>query len=206
MKINKLLEMPVLFNKELSDSMNSFFIPKTRLNDHYKEFKTDTNLRVFLKLDLSRAYIGFDGIRHDGIPGVSIIGELEFHKDIRLSKFDKLNFTKVLQVSMVQIADDIKMRGCGKVLYQTLVKAGYTIISDNVHYEGGKALWKSLASSIKANEAIYIADNGTILTSSMNDPIMYNGSNVLDNVIWSGDDQKRFVVLIYTQTRNLLNF
>ena len=205
MKIKTLLEMPVLIDKELNEPMSSFFIPAARLLDGYDEIDTDTNFQVYLKHDKTRAYMGSFGIRHDGVKGVAIIAEVEFHEHLRLQKSlsDQLSIfklDKVLQISMVHVVNDVKMRGSGRVLYQTLVRAGYIIISDNVHYKGGKALWKSLAKSIKNPEVIYVSNNGEIIMKD-NSPVLYDGSNIPDEDIWSEDDQKRYVVLIYTKTR-----
>ena len=77
---------------------------------------------------------------------------------------------------------------------------GYTIVSDDTQYEPAQALWRRLAAD--PNTKVYIADKDRgILTDNNGDPIVYTGSNIPDQDIWTGNDEYsgRRLVLILTR-------
>lgn len=54
--------------------------------------------------------------------------------------------TDALQVEGVVVAGASQGVGLATVLYESLVlQAGITLMSDNLHYAGGKALWQKIA-------------------------------------------------------------
>ena len=72
--------------------------------------------------------------------------------------------------------------------YSSLVQGGYTIVSDNIKFIGGKALWKKIARTKLPNEVLYISHRNNFLLNDNGNPIDYNGINIEDSKIWGKDN------------------
>jgi hypothetical protein len=72
-------------------------------------------------------------------------------------------------------------------LYIVLARYGFAIVSDFVQYNGGKALWKKLASEADARKyAVRLWDDSTNDWAKGEDGsiLMYNAQNLQDENVW----------------------
>ena len=101
------------------------------------------------------------------------------------------------QVYWVRVAEDFAKNGLSSLVYQSIV-AEIDLVSDRIHFRGGKRLWQSLAQN--SNIPIYIFDGhkndymrdeaGTIIT--------YNGKNITEESIWGGEDKQKVLLVAST--------
>ncbi|MGD1336080.1 hypothetical protein ACP6H1_27180 [Vibrio harveyi] len=92
--------------------------------------------------------------------------------------------------------------GLATYIYETLVlKLGFTLVSDNEQYEGGKALWKKIAAhSRKLN--VYVLDSDTLdfHPYGKDGRTIYTGSNIDDVELWSIDpDQSKYGIVLVAE-------
>ena len=149
------------------------------------------------------AVIGKMGVRkEDGKVGLFIIGTVEFKDEPNISYDRAIPSKNALQVDVVEIKQSDKARGFGVLLYCNLVKYGYIIISDNVQYIGGKALWKKIASMSQFKKLdVYVIENGKPVLDETGEPKKYNGTNIDDAEIWAApstdiEASKRYTLLL----------
>jgi len=210
MKLEELYlnEMPHRSRAELADTeeegpMEPFFSSNDALKERgYKLVAKRGDVEVQLTNDLETAIIGTRQKRHDGTDGIMIFGQLLFKLTLKIGADVKPLMDKILQVDLVEVARQNKFEGLGTFLYSSLVQDGYTIISDTLQYEGGYKLWKKIARSHLANEAVYILDHGHLILDKDGKPVLYDGENVPEEEIWSDNsDLKKFVLLVYTKKK-----
>lgn len=202
-----LKEMPRRNRGELSadddekGKIEPFFASQKMMDERgYKTIAKRDNVEVVLKDDLSIAMIGTRFKRFDGQEGILIFGQLIFKDRLKIDAKDSRLMNKVLQVSVVEVVRESKMKNLGSFLYSSLVQEGYTILSDNLQYEGGYQLWKKLARSHLPNEVVYIMDHGRLMLDDKGQPVEYDGTNIPDEKIWSENDNlKNYVLLVYTK-------
>jgi hypothetical protein len=201
-----LKEMPQRTQKELADvedeePMEPFFSTNEALQKRgYELVGHRGSTEVLITKDRETAIIGNRQKRgQDGAEGIMIYGQLIFKTKLKLGVDVKDVTDKVLQVDVVEVARQAKMEGLGTFLYSSLVQAGYSIITDTLHYEGGYKLWKKISRAHKANEVVYILDHGKLMLDDQGKPIEYDGENVPEDQIWSDDELKKFVLLLYTK-------
>lgn len=200
MKITDILtEMPQIINKEL---------PVFNLGTH-KRFNTfdtlsikyitiiDQPYYVGLSKDNSYAIIGeYNNRDYDNAKGVNIIGSIEFKTPLNISSTKLITNAKILQVDGVQVDKDYQRDGIGYYLYFALITAGYAIVSDNIQYLGGQAIWKKIAKlSNIYNYKVYIMDDMVIRTNN-GVPVYYDSSNIDDCEIWSTQNNHIHTLLI----------
>jgi hypothetical protein len=211
MQLKDLLEMPTFVNRELPIIDMGYSLLFYSSNTIQREFDVlgkrtigDNEYWTILKKDKSFAVIGIVGVRkEDGVGGLNIIGHVDFKSmvDLSWSKDISIDNKNVLQVDGVQIINKEKMKGFGYNLYSMIVDAGFVIISDTVHYVGGKALWKRIAEYSNTNNyKVYIIDNGEVVMKD-DKPLPYNGYNYPENLIWSNEkssynDSKKHVLFV----------
>lgn len=97
------------------------------------------------------------------------------------------NLQNPLQVSMVYTHPNYRTRGIAWMLYLVLARWGYSIISDYTQYNGGKAIWKKLASMSDMKKfAVRIWSDKTNdwVRDETNTVIKYDSENVSDDEIW----------------------
>ncbi len=154
MKLRELLESPDFINKEMPTYVRTTieFYSENTMREMFDTIATFEYLGkktvVLMAKTKKFAVIGTMGVRpEDKKNGMYIIGTVDFKSKLNLS-YDKdiPGAVNALQVDVVEISDRSKRRGYGVLLYFNLAKYGYEIISDNVQYLGGKALWKKMAS------------------------------------------------------------
>ena len=59
--------------------------------------------------------------------------------------YKRLGYTNTLVVKGVQIHNDFRRRGAGKLFYSMIVQAGFTLVGDSEQYENARNLWISLS-------------------------------------------------------------
>jgi hypothetical protein len=200
MKVEELFEMPRLEPKELP-TVNSGKIRRFNSNETLKVkyniiAKFGKNI-VGISKDSSYAFIGEQGTREDNVKGAYVLGTIDFKKPLNISSIEHIEAPeKVLQVDGVEISKKFQRDGIGYYLYLGLIKAGYVVISDNLQYLGGKAIWKKIAKlAINNNYKVYISDD-TELRMKNGQPEVYDGSNIDDAEIWSLNNSKVYTVLV----------
>lgn len=205
MRLSDLYEMPMFTNKEMSvdddevELTTPFFITDARLTEKYNKLATKDNVEVYLQKDLSMACIGVREKRHDNQSGILLFGSLQLKSEPRLGfSISALEVAarKILQIDLVTVVKQATFMGLGTFLYSSIVQAGYTIISDNHQFIGGKELWQKIGRSHLGNEVVYVIDKGHVLAKD-SVPIEYNGKNIPEDEIWSEDEQKKYVLFLY---------
>lgn len=101
---------------------------------------------------------------------------------------DDMKGKSILQVERVATNREYERLGIASLIYASLVKQGYAILSDNVQYLGGMELWKRMARLAGLPNYvvhIYNIKNNQYIMNSNNQPIAYDASNIDDAKIWS---------------------
>lgn len=203
-----LIEAPQLFKKELIVDNNSLrpFVSNDAIKESFdivSKIKDPKGIQDFLfiilRKTLETAYIGYPGPRDgDNKLGLHILSSVEFKKDIILSGSEVIKGRKnVLQVNLIRTPTKEQAIGYGQLLYLGLAKAGYVIISDYKHYDGGKKLWKKNARLAGINKyKVYVADKGVIRKDQEGNPIIYDGNNIDDCELWSENSKLKYTLFI----------
>lgn len=92
-----------------------------------------------------------------------------------------------LQVSMVYTHPTYRNIGLSWMLYIVLCKYGYTVISDYTQYNGGKAIWKKMASMAEWRKFVVRIWSDKIndwLRTESGEIIKYDSANIPDDSIW----------------------
>lgn len=208
MKMQDLLEMPQLSNRELGDDpnddhepMTAFFITTERFNERYKIIGQNDNAVVAMRHDNSSAMVGlFTHRPEDNAPGVQIFGDVQFKLDPNLGFYADMKLIRaqnIIQISLVDVVKENKFAGLGSFLYSSLAQAGFTVISDTHHFLGGKALWQKLGRAHKPDEVVYVMNRGQMFMDANGRPIEYDGSNIPEEKIWSQDAANKYVLFVY---------
>jgi len=206
----KLNEMsPILEPKELPHfiTKREFYSDDTIDRDFKILFDEKLSIRgnivILIRNDNTSAVIGKRGLRpNDKKSGIFIFGQLEFKFPVNIHDtiIPKAN-PRILQVDGVEITREMKTKGYGYFLYFTLIKSGYSIISDNVQYLGGQALWKKIAKESKFNiYKVYVLDNGTLRKDGDGKLVYYDGSTIKDSNLWSTNNDKVHTLFLATTT------
>lgn len=201
MKVEELFEMPRLEPRELM-TVNSGnyerFNTNATLKAKYKQLIIIDKFVVGISKDSSFAFIGEYGNRKDdGEAGAIVYGTVDFKKPLNISSIEDIELPdNALQIDGVEIAKKYQRDGIGYYLYLALIKAGYVVISDNLQYLGGKAIWKKIAKKAINNQyEVYISDD-TELRMKDGKPEVYDGSNIDDAEIWSTNNSKAYTLLV----------
>ena len=189
MKFKELFEMPTYIPGELPVSDVKVMIMSVDTLD--REYDMLSNMKVgnmrvaaAIKKNKQSAIIGELTQRDDGVPSLRIMTTLTFHENADLGEAGGT----ALQVDTVITTDSAKGAGFGYQLYKALLNAGYTLASDNVQYIGGKELWKKIVHrAARDGHSVMILQRGKYLRDAEGNPVIYNGLNVRDDVIWSQD-------------------
>jgi hypothetical protein len=188
MKLRALFEMPQYVNKEiptLDMGEHKPFYTQRSMSEKYNILAT-TPYYVGISKDGTFGFIGEAGNRaDDNAPGAFILGSIEFKSNLNISSLRHLlPNKKVLQVDGVEVSKLYNRRGIGYYLYFTLIQAGYVVISDNLQYMGGKAIWKKIAAKTISNQyKVYVMQDMKVLMQD-NKPIVYDSNNIDDCEIW----------------------
>lgn len=107
------------------------------------------------------------------------------HDAVAVTRFWE-NSALPAQVQSVIVESGLQNFGLATYIYSTLIhKVGLVLISDHEHYIGGKALWKKVANSLD-DVSVYIFNcESNEFMMSGSERLVYDGSNVSDDDIWS---------------------
>lgn len=104
-----------------------------------------------------------------------------------------------LQIAGVVVDGGLQDIGLATRMYETLVlKKGITLMSDNTHYEGGKALWQRIAKkSDKLIVFVLDSDEGKFYPYD-GSRVRYDGGCIPEDEIWSihPDEQHYGIILV----------
>lgn len=150
--------------------------------------KDGEQYRFWLSKTKGKAEVTVDGVNDIGQPRQLVATNMRFHRHPA-----GLPVKNELQVHTVYTHPDFRNRQLAMVLYVVLCRYGYTVVSDFEHYDGGKALWKKMATEADArrfkvriwsdaDDDWFRADDGSILE--------YNGANLSDDEVWHDLDGK----------------
>ena len=200
MKIEELLEMPLLKKSELEVRSFRPFYSENSLADRFDFIHKgttfdDENYWVVIRKNHQFASIGIPGTRYDGVDGMRPIGTVEFKPPV-LSTTKNISLGKnVLQVALAEVSKKYQTMGWGLYLYTALADAGYVVISDNTQYLGGQALWKRIArETLHSRYKVYVIDNGEVRLTPDGKPVEYNGSNIDESGLWSENSDKKYTL------------
>lgn len=156
------------------------------------------NVQVYMKNNNANAVVGFEVQDESGNSKFASFVTLNLRKPL----VDIPGVGKAVQVSMVRAVDEGQGLGYAKFLYKSIIRAGYTLISDFTQHPDGADLWKALARESSDDSIdVKIFDNNIkdFLRSDDGEIIIYDGRNIPDSKIWNIDGENprnKFVVLI----------
>ena len=124
---------------------------------------------------------------------------------VRRDRFDGLSVkefwqdTEALQVEGVVVQDVMQGFGLATRMYETLIMTkGITLMSDNYHYEGGKALWQHIAAKSSQVQVFVLDTDEGVFYPYDGSKIRYDGTCIPEDRIWSihPDETHHGVILI----------
>lgn len=68
-------------------------------------------------------------------------------KTEQTDSYKRLGYTNTLVVKGVQVDNEYRRKGVGKLLYSMIVQAGFTLVGDSEQYENARNLWVSLSNN-----------------------------------------------------------
>lgn len=188
MKFSTLLEMPTLIDKELDTSEDKVMIMSHRsldreydIIDHIKQGGED--YIVALRNDKKSAMVGRIVLRKDGEKAVEMFLTCSF----KAGEYPIKGLKNALYVDTVVAASQLKGGGFGYQLYAVLAHAGYSVVSDNVQYAGGKALWDKIIRKAPSDGLVVNVAYGGEIAQENGKSIAFDGTNVDPDKVWSTD-------------------
>jgi hypothetical protein len=214
MKLSTLLEMPELKNEPLdhvdkderADYMSYHAVERLYdiLDSDDRYMKVDNKIVIPMlgkKKLMAAAFIRSYNPHSQDYNALRFITKLFFYHPGTLSKVPN-DIKNPLQVQLVYTATEFEHNGIASYLYATIIKNGYTIVSDEVQYLGGYKLWKKMANQAKLYDykiRIWNKDNGYLKDD--NDQIIeYDSTNIDDSLIWKENTIGRKTLIILSQT------
>jgi hypothetical protein len=143
-----------------------------------------------IRKDKTLAIIGDVKTRRDGKTSLEISAEIKFHASPELGNASAHHDLpeNSIQVDTVLTVAKNQSRGLAYKLYKMLLDRGYTVVSDNIQYIGGRKLWeKILRQSAMDHHNVFILQNGKYLRDANGAPLVYDGVNISADDIWSTD-------------------
>lgn len=105
----------------------------------------------------------------------------------------------ILQVDRVATIKKVEGFDLASTLYSCLARKGFTVVSDNIQYTGGKKLWQKLARKSKISDVkVYVFDTqiSDVFRDVNDQPLEYNEDNIDDDKIWKkGKPGRRFLLI-----------
>lgn len=191
-----LLEQPQLVKKDLNVAReipeDTFSSTETLSREYDKKFTIGLvdlySPKQSTFLDHIRGYIKV-GDKHQ------LVFQLFFYK----YNHQKILFLgkKILQVKLVAMNRDMRGIGIATSVYKKLVDMGYHVVSDHVQYLGGQGVWRKLAKD--RNYKITVYDIGKSSYIPNGEPIVYDGHNIPDEMIWDEQDFAKNVLMILSK-------
>lgn len=206
MKFKELFEMPEYIDKELPKPkhlMHAISVDSLDREYDLLDRHQDGDVQVVsaIKKDLSSALIGNVITRDDGKKAIKVVVTIDFHTD-QLPR--GMSHGTALQVDTVLAVGSMGGFGYGYTLYKDILRAGHTVISDNVQYIGGKQLWmKIVRRSALDGHYVFIWQDGKPLTDDEGNVVRYDGTNIPDNKIWGkpGSLQHHHTLLVARENK-----
>lgn len=203
MKILRLLEMP-----EFRDSLMPFVSVSYRMSlrslersfDELAQNEFPDQYGFFLRKDKKQAIVVKYEKNELEIRG-KIVVELDFKDSLELVwDGPPPHFTlPVLQVDgVVNFYEASHSKGLVVGLYK-LLATQHVLISDNIHYQGGQAVWEKLA-RVADDFSVLLCNNGEIVMDGER-PLRFNGENYPKSEIW-GNSTKLYFLLVLTKDVN----
>lgn len=210
MKLNEIKqiisEMPFQHTGTLKrDNESKSFISSRSLARNYKqlgmiEVIDNEMIELHILNDPKPIVIGtLPSTKPDGEESNSPVFSLRFKDKNTLVKIPKdLKSAKILQVDKVSINKKYEGYGVASYAYAQLVKMKFTLLSDTSQFTDGRKLWEKMVRKAHLNSyEIYILDDEYGFKEKDGKPIMYNGSNVNADEIWSsGEDYSKEHILL----------
>lgn len=111
--------------------------------------------------------------------------------------------SEALQIEGVVVDPELQNMGLATALYESLViDKGVTLMSDNHHYEGGKALWKKIARSSEKLAVFVLDTDAGVFFPYDGTRVCYDGNCIPETEIWSiHPDQDRFGVILIAEDK-----
>ncbi|WNJ79097.1 hypothetical protein RJE46_21225 [Cedecea neteri] len=109
----------------------------------------------------------------------------------------------VLQVEGVCVEKQLQEAGFATQLYEALVlKCGVILMSDTVHYAGGKALWQKIArNSSQLSVFVLDSDAGRFYPFD-GTKVTYDGTSIPEDKIWSTHpDKEHFGIVLIAEDK-----
>ncbi|NIF49062.1 hypothetical protein F3J28_14975 [Enterobacter sp. Ap-1006] len=109
----------------------------------------------------------------------------------------------VLQVEGVCVEKPLQEAGLATQLYEALVlKCGVILMSDNIHYAGGKALWQKIARN-STQLAVFISDSDDGRFYPFDGTkAAYDGVSIPEEKIWSTHpDKEHFGIILIAEDK-----
>ena len=142
--------------------------------------------------DLRHAVVAMLELKNQKTIGDNVISVDRFWED-----------QNVLQVEGVCVERQLQEAGFATQLYEALVlKCGLILMSDNIHYAGGKALWQKIArSSTQLSVFILDSDAGRFYPYD-GAKAAYNGTSIPEDKIWSTHpDKEHFGIVLIAEDK-----
>lgn len=150
-------------------------------------YDKDESIRFYIRKTLGEAIVV---VKNSGNLPNKIICSLHFK--------DKSPIEKTLQVDLVTTDKNYRSFGVATVLYLTLAKSGYNIVSDYQQYNDAIKLWKSITDN-KGNLKVKVFDAKTkeYLKDDSGKDLEYSPKDIPDHDIWSTKpDRSKIMVLL----------
>ncbi len=160
MNNTELNEMPMLRSEVLDvkvgDGKKFGDVTDETLSRDFIEWKTLSNGGIAVKL-YRKSIGGKPGRNVYGVMPVkrgkkstnTLVFLLQFYNAPQIEGIER--FKKPLQVMLVETSDAMQSFGIASQVYAALCQEGYTVISDNEQYLGGKKLWERIIKDAVAN-------------------------------------------------------
>lgn len=173
-----LMEMPVKAPGTLGAKFTSYNLPYADL-DNFFVIETDINVSLLLDDDESPKTILFAMIDDDDMT-VQVLGRLFTSSGL----FSKLTPPKTIIEHIITIDDRWKGRGIGVNVYKALLKEGFSILSDGVHFEDAFWFWKKLIRlAPKWGIKVYLIKDTDFLRDKTGSPKIIN-TRTDERLIW----------------------
>ena len=141
-------------------------------------------------------------LRHEIIATLEMVRRSEFDDLITVGKF--WQESEALQIEGVVVNAPLRNRGLATAIYECLVlNKNIVLVSDNYHYESGKALWQSIArTSEQLNVFVLDAEEGNFYPYD-GERVRYDQQSIPEAEIWSvqPDEARLGIVLVAEDAR-----
>lgn len=113
-------------------------------------------------------------------------------------------FTNILQEDRIKAIKEIAGQGVMSNVYKLIVSRGYTLVSDNAHFDPAQGLWLKMAKDLSNFIWVADVDNG-LFSDNRGKPLRYVGQkSLIDADAWTtGSDYNGTYRLIILTNRDI---